>query len=444
MNERPVVVLADDDPGVRFTLAEVLDELDVEVLEAGDGEAAWALIESRPVDLVLTDLKMPRLDGMGLLERVRGARPGLKVVMITAHGSERAAAQALRLGAYDYFAKPFELDEVAAAVRRATDAVRLAAENQRLRADLALARHMVFRSPAMSRVARVVERIGPRDVTVRIVGESGTGKELVARAIVDASARRDAAFVKFNCAALSRELAEAELFGHASGAFTGARGPRAGLFREADGGTLFLDEVAELDPSVQGKLLRVLQEGEVRALGEDRARRVDVRLLVATHRDLAEEVRAGRFREDLFYRLDVVALELPPLRDRPEDIEPLIDHFLRKYGERFGLGDVELEPEARAAILARSFPGNVRELENTIERLVALSPGPRVGLELGLDPAPAPLGLRERVDAFERGLILDALRRAGGNRSEAARRLGLARVTLLDKLKRHGLDETSE
>lgn len=440
MAERPVVLVADDDEGVRFTLTELLRGLDLEVLEAADGEAAWAIASTRRVDLLITDLRMPRLDGMELLRRIETLEHPPKTVMITAHGSEAQAVEAMKLGAYDYFKKPFDIDAVLHVVRRATDAVRAELENRRLRAELVLARRMVFHSPAMRRVAELVQRAAARDVTVLIQGESGTGKELIASALVAASRRSDRPFVKFNCAAVPIELAEAELFGHSAGAFTGAVRARPGVFREAHQGTLFLDEIAELAPAIQGKLLRVLQEGEVRPVGEDRVHRVDVRIIAATHDDLAQAVERGRFREDLYYRLKVVTIEVPPLRERPEDISPLIDHFLEKYSERFGARPPPMPPALRAELESRPWRGNVRELENAIERLVALSDDHRLG-DLESDPTAAPLGLKERVEAFERGLIAVALRAAGGNRSEAARRLGVGRVTLLDKLKKYGLAE---
>ncbi|MCA9666565.1 MAG: sigma-54-dependent Fis family transcriptional regulator [Myxococcales bacterium] len=449
-DRRPQVVLVDDDEGVRFTLGEVLGEADVDVLSFADAESALGAITARDdVDLVITDLRMPGMDGMQLLEKLRALRPGLSVVMITAHGSEAAAVKAMKLGAYDYFKKPFEIDEVLAVVQRATERVRLDMENRRLRAELSLARWMVFRSAAMSRVAQLVERAAPRDVTVLITGESGTGKELVAEALVAASGRADAPFIRFNCAALPRELAEAELFGHTSSAFTGARSARAGLFREAHGGTLLLDEVGELDLAVQGKLLRVLQTGEVRPVGEDRARHVDVRLVAATHRDLPALVKEERFREDLYYRLNVVEVRLPPLRERPEDIEPLIEFFVRRYAERFGLDPAPRASAAlRARLAARDYPGNVRELENVVERLVALCDGcdlderdlDGTGGGNDGDALAAALGLKQRVEAFERGLVLEALRRAGGNRSEAARALSIGRATLIDKLHKYGIE----
>jgi DNA-binding NtrC family response regulator len=299
----------------------------------------------------------------------------------------------------------------------------------------------------MRRLAVLVGRVAPRDVTVLVSGESGTGKERVAEAIVAASRRADRPFVRFNCAALTPELAEAELFGHVRGAFTGATRARPGLFGEADGGTILLDEVGELAPGAQAKLLRVLQEGEIRAVGEERVRKVDVRVLAATHRALAEEVRAGRFREDLFYRLDVVHLRVPPLREHPEDVPVLARHFLSRFAERFGTPSLRVDEALLHRLAGLPWPGNVRELEHAVERLVALSPPE--GLDLGLLPgagaAPRdPLPLRERVQAYERGLVVEALREARGNRSEAARRLGISRVTLHDKLRRYGLGGDDE
>jgi two-component system response regulator HydG len=438
------VLVVDDDAGVRYTLREILVSEGLVVDEAPDGLEALARFEAQPVPLVLTDLRMPGLDGMELLRRLAARSPAPRVVVITAHGSERQAVEAMKAGAYDYFKKPFENEELLAVVRRAVEAVRLAAENERLAGELALARTMVFASEAMRRLAVLVARVAPRDVTVLLTGESGTGKERVAEAIVAGSRRADRPFVRFNCAALTPELAEAELFGHAKGAFTGAARSRPGLFGEADGGTLLLDEVGELAAPAQAKLLRVLQEGEVRPVGEERTRTVDVRVIAATHRDLGEEVRAGRFREDLFYRLNVVHLHVPPLRERPEDVRALARHFLDRFAERFGVSPLHVPEVLFDRLAAHPWPGNVRELENALEGLVALSPPEGLDLSLlpGGGPAAgerAPLPLRERVLAYERGLVVEALRAARGNRSEAARRLGVSRVTLHDKLRRFGL-----
>ena len=443
------VLVVDDDPGVRYTLREILSSEGLLVDEAADGAEALARFEAQPAPLVVTDLRMPNVDGMELLRRLAARSPAPRVVVITAHGSERQAVEAMKAGAYDYFRKPFENDELLAVVRRAVEAARLAHENERLAGELALARSMVFASEPMRRLAVLVARVAPRDVTVLITGESGTGKERVAEAIVAASARAERPFVRFNCAALTPELAEAELFGHAKGAFTGAARARPGLFGEADGGTILLDEVGELAAPAQAKLLRVLQEGEVRPVGEERTRKVDVRVLAATHRDLGEEVRGGRFREDLFYRLNVVHLRIPPLRERPEDVKVLARHFLDRFAARFGVPALRVPDALFDRLAAHPWPGNVRELENAIEGLVALSPPE--GLDLSLLPgsgAPsaeaAPLPLRERVAAYERGIVFEALRAAHGNRSEAARRLGISRVTFHDKLRRYGLGDGGE
>ncbi|HEY8206683.1 MAG TPA: sigma-54 dependent transcriptional regulator [Myxococcaceae bacterium] len=440
------VLIVDDDPAMRYTLRSLIEDAGLDVEDATDGHAGLERLQAGGIDLVISDLRMPRMDGLELLRRVQALRPAPRVILVTGHGSERHAVEAIKLGALDYFRKPFENDEVMAVVQRALGTVRLEAENERLEGELNLLRSMVFASPSMSKLAVLVKRVAPRDVTVLITGESGTGKERVADALVRASGRAEKAFVRFNCAALTPELAEAELFGHTRGAFTGAVKARAGLFREADGGTLLLDEVGELDGSTQGKLLRVLQEGEIRPVGEDRPYRVDVRILAATHRDLQQWVAAGRFREDLYYRLKVVNLHVPPLRERPEDLAVLARHFLARFAVQFGTPPVALGPELLARLGAWTWPGNVRELEHALESAVALSQDGTLDLSLlpgAAAPAPAVAspraGLKERVEAYERGLILSALESAKGNRSEAARLLDVSRSTLHDKLQKHGL-----
>jgi len=445
---RPRALVVDDDPGVRYTLREILESEGLEVEEAEDGVRALERIEPFQPDLVLADLRMPRMDGMELLRRIGSGPSAPRVVLVTAHGSERQAVEAMKAGAWDYFRKPFEPEELLAVVRRATEAARLRSQNERLAGELALSRTMIFDSPAMSRLAALVARVGPRDVAVLLTGESGTGKERVAEALVNASKRASRPFVRFNCASLVPELAEAELFGHARGAFTGAVRARVGLFGEADGGTMLLDEVGELPQALQAKLLRVLQEGEVRPVGEERSRNVDVRVIAATHRDLADLVSRGKFREDLYWRLNVVHLHVPALREHPEDIPILARHFLARFSERFGTGPLRAGDEVFARLSAWHWPGNVRELEHAVEKLVALSH------EGEVDPALLPPGggggekepgelpamtLKSRVDAFERGLVMEALRASGGNRTEAARKLGISRVTLHDKLHKHGL-----
>jgi two-component system response regulator HydG len=394
------------------------------------------------------------MDGMELLRRLLARAPAPRVVLITAHGSERQAVEAMKAGAWDYFRKPFENEELLAVVRRAVEAVRLASENERLTGELALSASMVFASESMRRLAQLVARVAPRDVTVLVSGESGTGKERVAEALWRASRRAARPFVRFNCAALTPELAEAELFGHVRGAFTGAVRARLGLFGEADQGTLLLDEVDELAPEAQAKLLRVLQDGEVRAVGEDRSRQVDVRVIAATHRDLRERVARGAFREDLFYRLNVVTLRVPPLRERPEDVPVLARFFLMRFAQRFGVTDVPASEELLDRLARYTWPGNVRELEHALESLVALSPDGALDLSL-LPGVPVPgaptalgqpttLGLKQRMEAYERGLVVEALRAARNNRSEAARALGISRVTLHDKLRKYGLARAEE
>ncbi len=440
------VLVVDDDSGVRFTLKGLLEDEGLEVVEAADGVVALALVKDGGVDLVLSDVRMPKLDGLQLLEQIQQlAEPRPPVVLLTAHGNERLAVEAMKKGAYDYFKKPFELDDVLLVVRRALGTLKLSKENSRLQGEVTLLRSLVFVSPAMSRLAELVARVAPRDVTVLITGESGTGKERVAEALVASSRRAHQPFVRFNCAALTEELAEAELFGHSKGAFTGAVRARLGLFREAEGGTLLLDEVGELGPSVQARLLRVLQEGEVRPVGEDRPVKIDVRLLAATHRDLAAEVKAGRFREDLYYRLKVVHLHVPALRERPEDIPALARHFLTRAAKSFGVPVAQLTPQLLEKLAAWPWPGNVRELENVLESTVALSADGT--LDLSLLPSEStvePLtgaGLKEKLEATERGLIVAAMDTAKGNVSEAARQLRIGRATLHDKLKKYGLGE---
>lgn len=451
MNFRALVV--DDDAGVRFTLSEILADGGLQVDAAENGSAALGLARATHFDLVITDVRMAPMDGLELLRILRAEQPKLKVIVLTAHSSERLAVEAMKLGAFDYFKKPFDLDELMAVVTRALQTLRLAEENERLASESNFSQSLVFRSECMRHLALLASRVAPRDVTVLITGESGTGKERVAEAIVRASHRADRPFIRFNCATLTTELAEAELFGHTKGAFTGAQRNRNGLFREADGGTLLLDEVGELDLGLQAKLLRVLQEGEVRPLGEDRAFAVNVRILAATHRNLLDLVQAGRFREDLYYRLKVVTLEVPPLRARRDDIPALGRYFLQRVSERFGTGPLRVPTELFERLKAHDWPGNVRELENTIEALVALS----VDGELELSQLPAPveveskaavgsfspvapgLTLKQRVEAYERGLIVTALEAAGGSRREAAVKLGLSRATLHDKLHRYGI-----
>ena len=444
-------LVVDDDEGVRYTIAAFLEDAGVEVHQAKDGIEGLAQVDAVDPHLVLTDLRMPRLDGLGLLAKLRGRVPEPLVVMITANGSERDAIEAIKLGAFDYFRKPFEPEALEAVIERARAMSSERTQRERLEGELALAGGLVSASPSMARLASHVARVAPRDVTVLITGESGTGKERVAEAIVRASSRKAAPFVRFNCAAITHELAEAELFGHARGAFTGAHRARPGLFRVAHRGTLLLDEIGELDLRTQAKLLRTLQEGEIRPVGEDLAQPIDVRILAATHRDLPDLVQRGLFREDLYYRLKVVQLRVPPLRERVEDIEPLARHFFAKFQARFGIESLALSthdgaPSSTSDVMARlsahPWPGNVRELENTIESLVALSVDGCLDETLvpGVaSAAPHELLLKERVEAFERGVIVHALKETAQNRTEAAKKLGISRATLHEKLTKYGI-----
>jgi DNA-binding NtrC family response regulator len=458
-------LVVDDDSSVRYTVRGILEHAKLQVDEAVDGIEGLERVENGAYELVITDIQMPRMNGLELLRKIR-ERPGPqpKVIVITAHGSERHAVEAVKSGAFDYFKKPFEIEEMIAVVRRATESVQLAAEVERLSGELNLSRSLIFGSPAMSKLAVLVQRVAPRDVTVLLTGESGTGKERVTEALVSASPRADKPFLRFNCAALTAELAEAELFGHSKGAFTGAVRSRLGFFREADGGTILLDEIGELPMPVQAKLLRVLQEGEVRPVGEDQTVKVDVRIIAATHRDLMQMSVDGTFREDLYYRLKVVHLRIPPLRERPEDIPLLARSFLAEFSRRFGVGPFKLTPSLLEQLNAYSWPGNVRELENALESLVALSQGNELDLSLlpqstapltrsGGDvhlgaKAPTPpetagqIDLKARVDAYERGIIVSALETARGNRSLAARTLGINRATLHGKLRKYGLTDS--
>jgi two-component system response regulator AtoC len=448
------VLVIDDDSSLRFTLEAVLSDAGLVVETCDGGTSGLAAFEARGADVVLTDLAMPEMDGMQVLERLRAADPSVPILMLTAHGSERVAVAAMKAGAFDYIPKPFDPDELVLAVRRAIEWRQLRLQNARLRTEAALGRTIVAESPAMKRVMDLVARVAPKDVTVLLTGESGAGKDVVASVLHAHSRRADKAFVRFNAAAIPSELAEAELFGHTKGAFTGAQTARQGYFQQANKGTLFIDEIGELPLGMQAKVLRALQSGEVQQVG-GRPETVDVRLVAATNRDLIADVKAGRFREDLFYRLNVVPIRVPALRERAEDVEPLVRTFVRQYSERYGMGGVEVEPSLVETLRSHPWPGNVRELENTVARLLALAPDERITLalwrSLSEGPAPAEVApaasgdpgpgypLRARVETFERSLIAEAFEGAGHNQSETARRLGVSRPALIEKLHKYGL-----
>jgi two-component system response regulator AtoC len=450
----PRVLLVDDDEAILFALSEVVETSGMSAVTARSAEEAWPLLEG--VDLVVTDLSMPGKGGLELLDDVQALDPHIPVIVVTAHGSERIAVQTLKRGAYDYISKPFDNDEVAYSMVRACEMRRLRRRSERVALEEEAGLRVIGESPALQRSLRTATRLADKDVTVLIRGETGTGKEMFATLLHARSRRSAKALVKFNCAAIPHDLAEAQLFGYSRGAFTGAATAHPGYFLQANGGTLVLDEIGELSLPLQAKLLRVLQEREVQPLGSTRVEKVDVRLVACTHRDLAAEVKAGRFREDLYYRVAVVELLVPPLRDRVADIPPLAREFARKYSERFGLDDVvQLSAEFVALLGTAPWPGNVRQLENAIARCVALTSGRVIGPEgFGLIQGPASHreggtpadasadggpSFREQMEAFERNLLASALGASAGNQSEVSRRLGITRATLYDRLKKYGL-----
>ena len=450
MTERILVV--DDDESLRDSLALVLGSEGFEVSRAGDGEEALRRLGETPVDIVLCDLRMPGRDGLELLPDLARRCPDATLILMSAYGTEELAIEAMRRGAYDYLAKPFPPSEALLVIRKAQEREHLRRKSEHLQREVERAvgdRPIVAASDAMIGVLELVERAAEFKATVLLTGESGTGKEVLARAIHAQSPRRREAFVAVNCGAIPENLLESELFGHAKGAFTGADRARRGLFVEADGGTLFLDEIGELPPALQVKLLRVLQEEEVRPLGESKPRRVDARVLAATARNLEADVRDGRFREDLFYRLNVVRVEVPPLRERQQDIPLLVDHFLAHFRDALGKPVQSIADDALARLVAYRWPGNVRELENVMERALILARGDSLTVaELpenlvradGAAEAPGEdLSLRSAKRRAEIHAIQRALRATEGNRTHAARLLEISHRALLYKLKEYGL-----
>jgi two-component system response regulator AtoC len=449
-----LILLVDDDPGTRKVARANLGLEGFEVLSASSGAEALArLAESDPL-AVVSDLRMPDLDGIALMERVHALRPSLPVVLVTAHATVETAVKAMQKGALHYLTKPIRFDELAAVLRHAVAQERARRDLVRLRGELERAsgfEEMVGGSPEIRRVFETVDQVAGADATVLLQGETGTGKELVARAIHRRSPRRDRTFVAVNCSAVPRELMESEFFGHEKGAFTGAAQRRIGRFEQADGSTLFLDEVGDLDLALQAKLLRVLQDREITRVGGDRALRVDVRIVAATNRDLEADVKEGRFRDDLYYRLDVIPIRLPPLREHASDLPALMDHFLRSFAERYGRIVPPVTPEVLAAARAYPWPGNVRELRNLCERAVLMG-WAAVAPLLGAAPAggaaveaPADFSLplleaRARlVERFEREYLTRLLREHRGRVGEVARAAGIAERNLYEKMKAYGL-----
>ena len=456
------VLVADDEQSMREFLSIALRRAGHEVTLASSGAEALTALRAQPADVVITDLRMPgELDGLGLLRAVRAEAVDAEVILVTAFATADTAIAAMKQGAYDYLTKPFKIDELHALIDRAMEKRALVAENAALREQVAgrvRMAQLLGRSRAMQKVFELVGKISSTRTSVLITGESGTGKELVARALHTEGSRAGGAFVAVNCGAIPDELMESELFGHVKGAFTGAHADRPGLFREADGGTLFLDEIGELSLGLQVKLLRALQEKKVKPVGGSHEIEVDVRVVAATNRELEEEVARGAFRQDLYYRLNVIEVRLPPLRQRREDVSLLVEHFLRRFGKDHHKTLTGLSPAAMKRLEDYDFPGNVRELENIIERSVALAPGPVIDLDdlpplRTAGPKPATLtgdlpdegvDLDRLVADFERAWVQKALDRAGGVRKKAAQLLGITFRSMRYRLEKLGLENGEE
>jgi len=454
-NKSPITILVvDDDQVHRFTLCSLLREWGWRCVEADDGTTAVAAVEKHHYDAVLMDVRMAKMDGREAFTRIHALQPSLPVVIMTAYSSVDDAVEAIQQGAHDYLTKPLDFDRLRLALMRAVDHQQVVSRKQQPPTERkALETAIIGSSPPMLELLEMVGYVAPTEATVLIYGESGTGKELVAEALHRNSERRNRPFVKVNCAALAEGLLESELFGHEKGAFTGAEKRREGKFVQADGGTLFLDEIGETSQAMQVKLLRVLQEQELQRVGGENTIKVDVRILAATNRNLEEEVGRNAFREDLYYRLNVVMLTVPPLRDRDSDIPLLVEHFARKFAEKNRRVLDRVTAECMEFLTSYPWPGNVRELENAIERGIILMRGTELTekslplsiqkqLEKTLEKHGPDLAEGETGSLFiaEKQLILKTLEETGGNKSEASRRLGITRKTLLNKLNRYGVE----
>lgn len=452
------ILVVDDEQSMREFLEIFLRREGYHVSTAPDVDRALIHLENDEIDLTITDMQMPEKTGLDLILAAREVSPETVMIVVTAFGTTDSAISAMKEGAYDYLTKPFKVEELRIVIEKALEKKLLSNENRRLREELrshSRDRNIIGHSRAMQDVFDLIAQIAETKTNVLVSGESGTGKELVARAIHEQSNRQDQPFVAINCGAIPENLLESELFGHAKGAFTGAAKAHRGLFAEADKGTLFLDEIAEMPVGLQVKLLRAIQEEEIRPVGESKSQQVDVRVIAATARDLETEIAAGRFREDLFYRLNVVRLEVPPLRDRREDIPLLVDHFLAKFREQLGKNVRRIADDALEMLVGYSWPGNVRELENLIERALILCDGDSIeasALPAAVHEATVPstviaeeadpdedLSLKRARQAFEAQFIRKALARTGGNRTHAAKLLEISHRALLYKIKDYGI-----
>jgi DNA-binding NtrC family response regulator len=450
-SQRGHIFICDDEEGIRSYLRKMLMADGFEVELFADGTALLSRMTALPApDLVLSDVRMPDMDGVTLLRHLKELKPSLPVVIMTAFGTIDAAVEAIKLGAYDYVTKPFPREKILGVIGRALERESLLQENRVLREELnrpTIPDQIVFRSPRFREIYDLTLQVAASDANILILGESGTGKELIANAVHNNSRRRRRRFLSINCAALADNLLESQLFGHLRGAFTGAVSSQRGLLEEADGGTLFLDEIGDVSPAVQAKLLRVIQEREFIPVGATKARSVDIRFVAATNKDLEREVREGRFREDLYYRLNVISIPIPPLRERPEDIPPLVHHFIGKYARRLAKDVIGATSDALAALTAYSWPGNVRELENVMERAVILARESLISpslLPLHCTASPAAT-VSDRtlpltsLDMMEREHILSTLRHTGFHKSRTAEILGISRKTLDRKIAEYGL-----
>ncbi|OIO55843.1 MAG: DNA-binding response regulator [Alphaproteobacteria bacterium CG_4_10_14_0_2_um_filter_63_37] len=441
------ILIVDDDPGIRETLSFQLKKAGHAAAIATNGEEGLALALASPPDLVITDLRMPKMEGQALIDHLHARLPSLPVVVMTAYASVKTAVEAMKSGAVDFLIKPYPQEVMLATVERALTLAQIKEENRRLKQQLGEERDLLVLSAPMKQVMEETKAVADTDLTVLITGESGAGKEGVARAL-HAHSGRDGELVIVNCGALPEHLVEAELFGHTAGAFTGAQGAREGRIAKSDGGTLFLDEIGDLPLATQVKLLRFLQEGEITPVGSDKGRKVNVRVVAATHRDLEAMVGSGDFREDLFYRLSALPLHVPPLRRRTEEIAPLARRFLEEAAQSYGRQPAILSEAACAALEGYPWPGNVRELRNLCNRWAVLRPGQTLSPPLpGLQPSSTPTASSpwqlpaEGIDLadLEKRLIEQALEKTGGNKSAAARLLGLTRHTLDYRMEKHGV-----
>jgi len=452
------ILIADDEPSMRKSLLELLREEGYTMLEASDGETAVALTRNHRPAVVLMDINLPGLDGLAALREIKRSVPDTVVIVFTAYGTSERAIEAMKAGAYDYLEKPFELDEFLLIIRRSLQYHDLLGEVRQLRSQVTQKhqetpdKSIIGSSGQMQEIFKLIGRVAPTDTTVLIQGESGTGKELIADALQRHSLRTDRPFIKVNCGALPETLLESEIFGHEKGAFTGAVAQRKGRFEQADGGSIFLDEIGDLSPALQVKLLRVLQERQFERVGGNKTISANVRVMAATHRDLERALREGTFRDDLYYRLNVVTIQIPPLRERREDIPPLLDHFLRKFAEKNRREVTGLTAAARDALLKYDYPGNVRELENIVERAVLLCRGRVIDLEdlpTTVRPGqrsaaePLPKDLPGVLGEIERQAIQSALDRSGGVQTQAASELGISERVLRYKMKKYGLEGRS-